>query len=226
MTAVIWANLGGQELGPALVDVLYGAVNPSGRLVYTIARDDSDYAQPDIIKSPQPYPQLNYSEGVSVDYRGFEKSNKTPRYWFGHGLSYSNFTYSNLEIRAHNGLSKSLRQSINYVADAPGGDSRLYDVAIVVEFQLRNEGPWDGAEVAQLYLQMPPKAGNPTKILRGFENVQVRDGETQSVELFLTRKDISYWDIVEQTWVMASGRFAVFVGASSNDIRLKGEFVV
>lgn len=226
MTAVIWANLGGQELGPALVDILYGAVNPSGRLVYTIARDDSDYAQPHIIKTPQPYPQLNYSERVSVDYRGFENGNKTPRYWFGHGLSYSNFTYSNLEIRARNGLSESLRQPINYVADAPGGDSRLYDVAIVVEFQLRNEGPWDGAEVAQLYLQMPPKAGNPTKILRGFENVQIRDGEVQSVKLFLTRKDISYWDIVERTWAVASGSFTVFVGASSNDIRLKGGFTL
>lgn len=226
MTAVLWANLGGQELGPALVDILYGDVNPSGRLVYTIARDDSDYAQPNIVKTPQPYPQLNYTEGVSVDYRGFERSNNTPRYWFGHGLSYSNFTYSELEIRERNGLSESLRQPINYVADAPGGDSRLYDVALVVNFQLRNEGPWDGTEVAQLYLQMPPNAGNPTKILRGFENVRIRDGETQAVSIFLTRKDISYWDVVEQTWVVASGSFTIFVGASSNDIRLEADFSI
>lgn len=226
VTAVIWANLGGQELGPALVDILYGAVNPSGRLVYTIAKNDSDYAQPHIITTPQPYPQLNYTEGVSVDYRGFERDGKEPRYWFGHGLSYSNFTYTNLVVRTHASLLESLRNSINYLADAPGGDSRLYDVAIVVEFQLRNEGPWDGTEISQLYLQMPPKAGNPTKILRGFENVQIRDGETQNVKLFLTRKDISYWDVVEQTWLVAGGSFNVLVGASSNDIRLKGAFTI
>ncbi|KAI7772912.1 glycoside hydrolase [Diaporthe eres] len=226
VTAVIWANLGGQELGPALVDVLYGAVNPSGRLVYTIARNDSDYAQPHIMTTPQPYPQLNYTESISVDYRGFERNGKDPRYWFGHGLSYSNFTYSDLVVKTHAGLSESLKQPIQYVADAPGGDSRLYDVAIVVEFQLRNEGPWDGTEIPQLYLEMPPEAGNPTKILRGFDNVQIRDGERQNVRLFLTRKDISYWDVVGQTWVVADGTFTVLIGASSNDIRLKGTLII
>jgi beta-glucosidase len=75
VTAVIWANLGGQKLGAALVYILYGA-NPSGRLVYTIARNDSDYAQPRNITTPQPYPQLDYTESISFDYRDFGKKTK------------------------------------------------------------------------------------------------------------------------------------------------------
>lgn len=224
ITAVVWANLAGQELGAALVDILYGNVNPSGRLVYTIARNSSDYAQPDIIKEPQPYPQLNYMEGVSVDYRGFEKNNLTPRFWFGHGLSYSNFTYSNLFVGKQHDLATAMQTPINYVADAPGGDSRLYDVAVVASFDITNDGPYDGREVPQLYLLLPAEAENPTKILRGFDNVQIRDGETQKVYIYLTRKDISYWDVIRQTWTTPTGEYKVYVGASSNDVRLTGSF--
>ena len=222
----MWANLGGQELGPALVDILYGAVNPSGRLVYSIARNISDYAQADVISEPHTYPQINYTEGVSVDYRGFERSGKSPRFWFGHGLSYSNFTYSNLVVNKNAGLESDIQTPINYVADAPGGDSRLFDVAIVAEFSIYNDGPYDGTEIPQLYLQMPEEAENPTKVLRGFENVQVRDGEAQEVRLYLTRKDISYWSVVKQTWVVPKGTFTVHIGASSNDIRLKAGFTI
>ncbi|KFX98669.1 hypothetical protein O988_04253 [Pseudogymnoascus sp. VKM F-3808] len=139
ITAVVWANLGGQELGPALVDILYGKVNPSGRLVYTIARNASDYAQPNIVREPQPYPQINYTEGVSVDYRGFKKGGKTPRFWFGHGLSYSNFSYSNLQVNTHSDLADNINIPIKYVADAPGGDSRLYDLAVTVSFDIHND---------------------------------------------------------------------------------------
>ena len=220
----MWANLGGQELGPALIDILYGRVNPSGRLVYTIARNSSDYAQPDIVTEPRPYPQINYTEGVSIDYRGFERLNRAPRYWFGHGLSYSNFTYSDLVVRKQATLDVALQTPVRYVADAPGGDSRLFDIAIVVEFKIYNEGPYDGSEIPQLYLQMPAEARNPTKVLRGFDNVQVRDSEIQTVHLYLRRKDISYWNVIQQTWVVPSGIFTIFVGASSNDTRLIGEF--
>lgn len=226
VTAVLWANLGGQELGPALVDLLYGNANPSGRLVYTIARNISDYAQANIVTEPQPYPQINYTEGISVDYRGFEKNGKTPRFWFGHGLSYSNFTYSNLAVSTVASLASAVETPISYVADAPGGDARLFDVAAVASFDILNEGPYDGTEIPQLYLLMPEEAGNPTKILRGFDSVQVRDGETQTVYLYLTRKDISYWSVVDQTWVTARGEYTVSVGASVADIRLNGRFTV
>ncbi|KAF2161429.1 glycoside hydrolase family 3 protein [Zasmidium cellare ATCC 36951] len=226
VTAVVWANLAGQELGAALVDILYGNVNPSGRLVYTIARNASDYAQAQIVKEPYPFPQLNYTEGVSIDYRGFEKNGLSPRFWFGHGLSYSTFTYSALEIHKQWDISAAIQTPINYVADAPGGDARLYNVAVVVILAIHNDGPYDGNEVPQLYLQMPAVAQNPTKVLRGFDNVKIRDGETQTVHLYLTRKDISYWDTVAQTWTTPQGLFGVQVGASSSDIRLTGNFTL
>lgn len=226
VTAIVWANLGGQELGPALADILYGKVNPSGRLVHTIARNASDYAQPDIVTHPILYPQINYTEGVSVDYRGFELNGIEPRFCFGHGLSYSTFEYDTLAIAKQNDLEEALQTPINYVADAPGGDSRLFDTAIVVQFEIHNEGPYDGSEIPQLYLQMPPAAGNPAKVLRGFANIALRTDETKTVHIYLTRKDISYWNVVDQTWAVASGNYRVLVGASSKDIRLDGTFII
>jgi beta-glucosidase len=141
-------------------------VNPSGRLVYTIAKNLKDYAQPDIVTDTQPYPQINYTEGVSVDYRGFEKNGIKPRFAFGHGLSYSAFTYTSLEVSKHGGLAAALGNPIEYAGNAPGGDMALYDVAIIAEVTIRNEGPYDGTEISQLYLEMPKQAGNPTKVLR------------------------------------------------------------
>jgi beta-glucosidase len=199
MTAVVWANLGGQELGPALVDILYGDVNPSGRLVYTIAKNLDDYAQPEIVTEPQPYPQINYTEGVSVDYRGFERNGIRPRFAFGHGLSYSTFKYTCLEASKHGGLTAALQTPIEYVGNAPGGDMALYDVAIIASVTIHNDGPYDGTEIAQLYLEMPEQAGNPTKVLRGIVSIPIRDGETQTRKIYLTRKDISYWVVTKQT---------------------------
>ena len=221
---MLWSNLGGQELGPALVDILYGNVNPSGRLVYTIARNDTNYAQPDIVTTPQPYPQINYTEGISVDYRGFEKNNATPRFWFGHGLSYSKFTYSNLQITKLASLADAINVPINYVADAPGGDTALFDVAVIATVEITNVGPFDGTDIPQLYLQMPAEAENPTKVLRGFDSVRMRNGEMKTVYFYLTRKDISYWNVVRQTWVTPTGSYNVSVGASASDIRVQAGF--
>ena len=131
-----------------------------------------------------------------------------------------------MRINKFHGLEEALETPISYVADAPGGDSRLFDVAVVVIFSILNEGPFDGTEIPQLYLQMPEEAGNPTKVLRGFESVKIRNGESQIVYLYLTRKDISYWSVLEQTWTVAKGRFEVFIGASINDIRLRKSFTI
>ena len=100
ITAVLWAGVPGQESGNSLVDVLYGAYNPSGRLPYTIARNRSDYAA-DIIyvdTNTPATPQVNYTEGLNIDYRHFLSANITPRYEFGFGLSYTKFNYTNLQV--------------------------------------------------------------------------------------------------------------------------------
>ena len=227
VTAIIWANLGGQELGPALVDILYGDVNPSGRLIYTIAKNVCDYAQPDVVIEPQPHPQINYTEGVLVDYRSFEANSIEPRFWFGHGLSYSEFRYSDLQVEVVPSLSEAIEEPINYVADAPGGDSRLYDIAVTVSLNVTNEGPYDGTEIVQMYLEMPEEAGNPVKVLRGFESLHLRDGDTMPVNIKLTRKDISFWDMDQRTWKTPRGEsFTVKVGASSADIRATAQFTL
>ncbi|KAJ5279030.1 glycoside hydrolase family 3 protein [Penicillium angulare] len=185
VTAVVWANLG----------------------VYTIAKSLSDYAQPNIVVDPQPYPQINYTEGISVDYRGFEKNGVEPRFWFGHGLSHSNFTYGALEVSKHGMLDKALKKPIEYIGNAPGGDMALYNVAVIVQVTVTNDG-------------------NPTKVLRGFVAIPIRDGETQNRKIYPTRKDISYWDVVQQTWITPSGTFNVHVGASAADIRVASKFTI
>lgn len=204
---------------------MYGDVNPSGRLVYTIARNISDYdQQPDIVVSSEQYPQINYTEGVSVDYRGFEKRGVEPLFWFGHGLSYSNFTYQNLSVELHPGLEQAVQMPLQYVGDAPGGDARLYDAAIKVTFEVQNTGPFAGTEIPQLYLELPPVAQNSAKVLRGFTNIHIQNGHTQQVSLYLTRKEISYFSVEQNTWVTPNGEFRVFVGASAKDMRLEGSF--
>lgn len=99
MTALVWSGLPGQEAGNSLVDILYGAYNPSAKLPYTIGKSINDYAaQVDYtIVSLTPV-QINYTEGLFVDYKHFDQAGITPRYEFGFGLSYTNFSYSNLEI--------------------------------------------------------------------------------------------------------------------------------
>ncbi|KAK3111883.1 hypothetical protein LTR53_012417 [Teratosphaeriaceae sp. CCFEE 6253] len=134
--------------------------------------------------------------------------------------------WSNLQVGKRNQLATSIQTPIAYVADAPGGDARLFDIAVVASFSVANHGPYNGREVPQLYLQMPPVAGNPTKILRGFDNLAIRDSETQPVQIHLTRKDISYWDVVQQTWVTPTGELGVHIGASAADIRLTGSFAL
>ena len=206
--------------------MLYGVVNPSGRLPYTIARRTSDYPQPDIVTCPQPHPQIDYYEGVLVDYRWFRLNLYQPRFCFGHGLSYSTFAYTDLDIASHHSLRTGIASPIDYVADAPGGDSALFELAYVVSLTVMNEGPFDGTEVVQLYLSMPAEAENPTLVLRGFDAVRVRVGESQRINLYMTRKDVSYWDVVQQTWVTPrKSIFDVYVGASVEDIRLTGHFV-
>jgi beta-glucosidase len=100
VTAVLWAGIPGQESGNALVDVLYGLYNPSGRLPYTIAKNRTDYSA-DIIYfngTSGPEPQVNYTEGLEIDYRHFLAKNITPRFEFGFGLSYTRFNYTNLQV--------------------------------------------------------------------------------------------------------------------------------
>ncbi|EJU05081.1 hypothetical protein DACRYDRAFT_20627 [Dacryopinax primogenitus] len=226
VTAVLYSALPGQESGNSLVDVLFGAVTPSGKLPYTIAKQRSDYPADVVYSSDQTTPQITYSEALKIDYRWFDSLNITPRFEFGFGLSYTTFTYSDLEIWPV-GLYSSYPYATNAsLAPSPGGAQDLFYTAYGVSFHVTNTGARDGAEVSQLYLGFPPSAGEPPKVLRGFEKTTIKSQNTAVVVLGLLKHDISIWDVVSQSWQVPSGKFTVMIGSSSRDIRLTGTFTV
>jgi beta-glucosidase len=216
VTAVLWAGLPGQEAGNAIVDVLYGTVNPSGRLPYTIAKSVNDY--PAKIQTTDG--SLPYSEGLLVDYRWFDSKNITPRFAFGFGLSYTTFGYSNLVVTPG-----------TTGGSAPTGQgsslsSWLQDPWATVTATITNSGSVAGTEIAQLYIQPPASAKAPPSQLRGFQNIQLAAGASGTVKFTLSRYDLSYWDVIQQKWVLPSGTHGLFVGGNSRDKQLTGSIVI
>ncbi|KAJ5649973.1 beta-glucosidase D [Penicillium longicatenatum] len=216
VTAVLYGSLLGEESGYSIVDVLYGDVNPSGRLIYTIAKNASDY-NVDICYTAN----CNFTEGNYIDYRYFDAYNVTPRYEFGYGLSYTNFTYSSLNIDSPSSLSRYPTGKL-----AVGGYEDLWDNVANVSAVITNSGTIRGADVPQLYIKYPASAKQPLRQLRGFENVNIAAGKQTQVEFGLRRRDISHWDVAAQKWAVAPGTYTVYVGASSRDLRLHGSFRV
>lgn len=212
VVSVVWAGLPGQESGNGLADILYGRTSPSGKLPYTIAKQESDYGTSVVFGDD------SYSEGLYIDYRHFDKAGITPRFEFGFGLSYTSFTYSGFTATYTD-------QTEGSTDTAPGGASGLYDFVAIVTATITNSGNVTGAEVAQLYIGLPDTAPDtPSKQLRGFQKISLAPGVSGTVTFNIRRKDLSYWNVVMQQWVTPSGTFRVSVGASSRDIRLAGSF--
>ncbi|KAI0293191.1 glycoside hydrolase family 3 protein [Multifurca ochricompacta] len=231
VTAVVWAGLAGTEAGNALVDILYGDVNPSGRLPYTIAKSPSDYsAQLATGGTGDQILNITYTEGLFIDYRHFDAANIAPRFEFGFGLSYTTFKYTDLSISAVGGSPDQDKSfEANWAAGKPSpqvvGASTalwLHRPAFEVSFTVQNAGKVAGTEIPQLYLHFPPHTGEPPSVLRGFTDVELQPGQAQRVTITLSRYDLSIWDVVSQSWIRSSGSFSLSVGASSRDFRLKG----
>ncbi|EJD55142.1 hypothetical protein AURDEDRAFT_140808 [Auricularia subglabra TFB-10046 SS5] len=218
-TGVIWAGLPGQEAGNALVDVLYGAVNPSGRLPYTIAKTPADYPA-QLITAGSGNVAITYSEGLNVDYRHFDAKNIAPRFEFGFGLSYTTFAYSNLKVTSGSFSKLGPTGPGSSIADS------LHAPAVTVSFTLTNNGTLTGTEIPQLYLNLPASANSPPNSLKGFDAVSLAAGASQTVSFTLSQYDLSIWDVAQQRWVVPTGTFGVTVGASSRDKRLSGSLVV
>ena len=223
VTATIIAHLPGQDIGDALISLLYGEISPSGKLPYTLARNESDYGH--LYEPCKPasaddnFPQCNYTEGVYIDYRHFDANNIEPRFEFGFGLSYTTFEYQGGSVQA-----APPSRSDNNLAQRviTTGDS-IWDAAATVTTTITNTGPVAAEEVAQLYVGIP---GAPAKQLRGFEKVGLAPGEAADVAFELTRRDLSVWDVASQSWVLQSGRYDLYVGSSSRDIRWKGVYEI
>jgi beta-glucosidase len=223
VTAVVWGGLPSSESGDTLVDILYGRETPSGKLPYTIARNESDYYG-QIVTTPEGAPQINYTEGVFIDYRYFTTNNISVRYPFGYGLSYTTFGYEDLDVIVTQNPFAEMHRPVNYAANAPGGDTRLFETVVTVTAKITNTGDWHGREVVQLYLGMPAEAEEPRAILRGFQDITLDPGDTGTVRFELRRKDVSYWNVVNQRWDYAKGEYIIYVGASSEDFRLQQTF--
>jgi beta-glucosidase len=229
VTAILAAHYPGEESGNAVVDVLYGDVNPSGKLPYTIALEDDDYngLPTTAVNSTNQYAwQSNFEEKLEIDYRYFDAQNISVRYEFGFGLSYTTFNLSNIEI------SKQCNTTITAApptqAIVPGGNPALWEELYRVTVTLTNNGSVAGATVPQLYIIMPSSApaGTPPKQLRGFEKVFLNLGEASMVTFALMRRDLSYWDVVSQEWIIPSGEFIFSVGFSSRDLQVTERLTV
>ncbi|KAF7531021.1 hypothetical protein G7054_g9262 [Neopestalotiopsis clavispora] len=221
VTGVIYGGPLGQESGNAIDDVLFGAVNPSGKLVHTIAKNESDYDQGTLVQETNLL--LNYTEGNYIDYKYFDQQNITPRYEFGYGLSYTTFEYdSALTIESTSNLTSGYATG----ALAVGGREDLWDVVATVEATISNTGSVAGAEVAQLYIAFPEVADEPVRQLRGFEKVTIQPGESATVVFALRRRDLSVWDTTAQNWKVESGDYTISIGASSRDLKAEATLPV
>lgn len=231
VSAVIFAHLPGQDSGRALVELLYGKQSPSGKLPYTVAKNESDYGNllnPVGISSAQYaiFPQDDYTEGVYIDYRAFDKQNITPRFEFGFGLTYTTFNFSNLVAAKVNTGSNSTLSAYPTEAVIPGGHADLWETIATVTATVSNTGNFAAAEVAQLYIGIPGQ-DQPIRQLRGFEKVLIQPGQSAVVEFALRRRDLSVWDVVAQQWALALGQeYVVYVGSSSRDLPLKGSLTL
>ena len=202
--AVLQAWYPGMEGGNALARVLFGEVNPSGKLPCTFPRKLEDSPAHALGDYPGKDGTVRYEEGLLVGYRWYDTKAIEPLFPFGHGLSYTKFEYSGLRLVAGAG------------AQGP---------VVTVEFELANTGAHEGAEVAQLYVhQAKPDLPRPFKELKGFRKVSLRPGEKQTVSIPLGRDAFAYYDPSKTGWVAEAGDFTIQIGSSSRDLRLDGNF--
>jgi len=195
--ALVEAWFPGQEGGSALADILFGNVNPSGKLPDTFAASRSDY--PDAANTVQNN-QVNYAEGIYVGYRHFDQAGIKPLFPFGYGLSYTTFKYSKLKL-----------SSSQLSADGE----------ISMSLSVKNTGKRAGKEVVELYFHaINPKIDRPVRELKGFAKVSLNPGETKTVSFKLTPRDLAYFDVAGQQWKADPGDYQIQIGASSRDIRL------
>lgn len=289
VVAILYAAPLGQFVGQAIADVIFGEVNPSGRLPFTIGRKLLHYVPIVDTLCEDKRPQDNFDRDIYLDYRFFEKHTIKPRYEFGYGLSYTSFSVSELQITEINppteylpyaeeysspfhtilddvcdpedalfphedfdaypgyiypylynerlrnfdidekfdypfGYSQEPRQSPPLSGGGIGGNPALWEVLYEVTAKVHNDGKYQGAYVAQLYLELPSTlAASPHKMLRGYDKVSLQPGECTTVKFRLTRKDMSIWDSPSQQWILQTGTYEIYVSSSSRQIEVSGE---
>ncbi|MHA6622761.1 glycoside hydrolase family 3 C-terminal domain-containing protein [Pseudonocardia sp. DLS-67] len=199
--AILEGWLLGQAGGGATADLLVGRANPSGRLAETVPLRLQD--NPSYLSFPGELGVVRYGEGVFVGYRGYDAREQEVSYPFGHGLSYTSFDHTDLEL-------------------LPDGEQGL-GVSVTVT----NTGARAGKEVVQVYVSAPDSpVARPVRELKAFAKIALEPGESRRVQLALTRRDLSYFHVGQRRWAFEGGEFGVAVGASSRDLRLRATVTV
>jgi beta-glucosidase len=223
--AVLEAWYAGQEQGAAMARVLFGEVNPSGKLPLTFPRSLTETP----VATPEQYPGVNgavhYSERLRVGYRGYDALGLVPQYPFGHGLSYTTFAYDSLRIDVGGRARESSALPEKTFHDLTGLPEAV-PATLQIHFHVTNTGERAGAEVAQVYLGMPDGLGEPPRRLVGWARVELAPGERREVTVPLDAQSpegpLGLWDAEKGGWSLAGGAYTVHVGASSRDLRLSG----
>lgn len=212
VSAVLEAWYPGQKGAEAIANILFGSVNPSGKLPITFPASINDLPRPTISAGSTGTFNVDYTiDGYNVGYKWFDSRGLTPLFPFGFGLSYTTFAFSNAKLVN------------NLTASNPN---------IQVTFNLANTGSVAGAEVAQVYLGMPASTGEPPKRLIGWQRVPLNPGQSQTITIEADAGDsshpFSYWDSTTGQWQMANGTYSVYLGDSSrmSDLTLVGTFTV
>ncbi len=214
VSAIMEAWFAGSKGSDAVANVLFGAVNPSGKLPVTFPKSVEDLPHPAIVKPPKesipnyrqhdswrqiaaglPAFQVTYNEGVKVGYKWYDAENKPVLFPFGYGLSYTTYSYSKLNV-------------------SPGKTTR-------VVFTVTNTGSRAGAEIAQVYASLPASAGEPPKRLVGWSKVQLSPGQSKEVTVEVNPKYLSIWDVKAHAWQLVPGEYGFMVGGSSQSLPLK-----
>ena len=202
VAAVLQAWYPGQECGNSITDVLFGDVNPSGKLPQTFPLRLED--NPAFINYPGENGRVRYGEGIFVGYRYYDKKKVKVLYPFGHGLSYTSFAYGDLHLSA---------------------EQLSIDDELTVTFELTNTGRRAGQETVQLYVRdEKARLARPEKELKGFAKISLQPGETRPVSLQLGMRSLAYFDDAKDAWVAEAGSFDVLIGSSSLDIRAQASF--
>jgi len=210
--AVLEAWYPGQEGGRAAADVLFGAVNPSGRLPVTFEKRWEDNPVHDSYYPAAGTNRVEYKEGIFVGYRGYEHNNTAPLFPFGFGLSYTTFRYGNLKISP---------------ADRASRGDTFSTPLFQISFDVTNSGAREGADVAQVYVaEVHPTVARPAKELKGFVRVDLKPGETKTATVTLDGRAFSYYDAGAKQWHADAGEFQILVGRSSQETVLRGNLTL
>ncbi len=228
VTAILAAHYPGEESGNSIVDILWGDVNPSGKLPYIIPINEADYDVPIVnltnITSPNSW-QSNFTDGQFIDYRHFDAENITPLYKFLYGLSYTTFNIT-FPISVSTLVKKPSELPNALLPIAPGGNPELWVSLLKLTTTVTNTRPREGSTIIQLYVSLPQDsvpAGTPIRVLRGFEIIILKPGEKVDVAFSVMRRDVGFWDTEAQQWRLPRGKILFKVGFSSRDLRKSTE---